>query len=90
MKQNIRRISGHENAGFQQIVQIATVDTTINFNCFVPVGADAVLSVLKNVDASEALGYFDDTTVYQNIQYFGNFGRIKLASGKAVLYLSNQ
>ena len=90
MKSNLRRISGHANAKMQQIMQIGTADTTINFNCFIPVGGDAVLTSLTNVDGTSALGYFDSTNVYNNIQYFGNFSGIHLASGEAVLYLNNQ
>lgn len=87
---NLRRISGHSNAAMQQIQQIATALVTVNFNCFIPVGDDAVLETLTNVDGTSALGYFATTDVYQNVPYYGNFSAIKLASGEAVLYLNEQ
>ena len=91
MKGNLRRISGHANAQMQQIQQIATALVTVNFNCFMPVGDDAVLEILTcNPDGTSALGYFDGTNVYQNVPYYGNFASIKLASGNAVLYLNEQ
>lgn len=74
----------------QQFKQIATAATSISFYGFRPVGSDAVVATLTNMDNSNALLYSDSTTFYQNVYYPGNFKAITLTSGKAILYLNEQ
>jgi hypothetical protein len=86
------RITGHSNPQMQQFVQIATADTTTNFYAFEAVGGNAIIEVLKNIDGTEALDYFETTTktAYQGVLYTGAFGRIKASSGELVLRKSEQ
>jgi hypothetical protein len=92
MNKELNKITGHANPGsLQQFQQIATAAVTSTyFHGFIPVGGDAVLSVLNNKGGDSALGYFDDTTVYQNVFYPGDFEAITLTSGKAIIYFGEQ
>jgi hypothetical protein len=92
MNKELNKITGHANPGsLQQFKQIATAAVSgTYFHGFIPVGGDAVLSVLTNKGGASALGYLDSTTVYQNVFYPGDFEAITLTSGKAVLYLGEQ
>lgn len=90
MSKELQRITGHANSQMQQFKQIGTVDTTINFYGFKPVGANVTLSVLTNMDGSSALTYNSSGIYYQNVYYPGNYKRILPASGEVVLYLSEQ
>jgi len=87
------RITGHANPQMQQFLQIGTADTTVNFYAFEAVGGNAVISVLENMDGTDAKDYFATAarTAYQNVLYTGNFRRICASSGTAiVLRLSEQ
>ena len=87
----LKRITGHANSQMQQFQQIATAAVSnVYFFGFRPVNGDAVVSVLTNIDGTNALGYSDSTTFYQNVYYPGSFKAITLTSGKAILYLGEQ
>ena len=83
-----RMISGHANPRGSQFLQIATADTTEIFYGFKAVDDNAVLAILEDTRGNNLLTNMGSTlTAYQGEYYPGSFGRIKLTSGLAILYL---
>ena len=75
----------------QQYKQITTTTaTSVNFYAFVPVGADATLTSLTNIDGTSAAAYNEDGTYYEGILYTGQFSGIQVLTGEVLLYLSEQ
>lgn len=76
----------------QQWRQLGTTSGTVttNFYCVKPVDGDAVLSVLTARGSVDALTWIDSATktFYQDVEYFGPFTAIRVASGTVLIYYS--
>ena len=91
MNNQLNMISGHANKKMQQYKQIGTAASTDLFHAFMPVGGNATLTTLTNLDDTDATGYNSSGIYYQNVVYFGSFKAIKMNTGTSILlHLSDQ
>lgn len=88
---HLKRISGHASHVMQQYKQISTTTAqSVYFHAFVPVGGDATLTSLTNIDGTSALTYNESGTYYEGILYTGSFSGIELLTGEVIMYLGEQ
>jgi hypothetical protein len=87
----LRKMTGRDNLqSAQQWRQLGTTAATVtaNFWMFTPVNGNAVLSVLTDRGATDALAYIDSATktFYEGIQYTGSFSHVRVTSGEIIIY----
>lgn len=86
-----RRISGHASSQMQQYLQIGTAAVTdTNFHAWTPVGGNATISVLNDINGDDRDGDNLTGTYYEGVLYTGSFRDITLATGAAILYFDEQ